>query len=465
MKADIAGLKIDSLTKQELLNSIGRSIAKGEKIWLTTVYSEFLYAALKNRPVMTMLNHADIAVADGIGILWAQKFLNLPLSAKNFWLKVIQTIWQAAFTLVALPFSQKDREEAGLAEKIPGSELIWDIAKMAAENNSSIFLLGGFGDTPQIASEKLFNIVNGRNLNYSEFIAGYSNKHPNDLTVIDEINKSKPSILFVAYGPIQQEQWIWANQGKLPSVKLFVGLGGTFDYLAGKKANPPKWVRQAGFEWLWRLLTQPGRVWRIKNATFGLVNKLLLFKIYEQMPLRPNAAIVVLNGQGNILICRRHPKPKIYDSLGEDRDKFANYWQLPQGGLHKNESPEEGASREALEETGLNNLKHLWTSPRTHSYRFPLTWARVFSKPFRNRGQTQNIVYFQNLGQDTDVKVDNHEFIDFKWELPENLARTIHSERSNLTEIVVEDLKGMQQKGIINTGKIDPARGGQAKLI
>ncbi len=452
MKADIAGLKIDTLTKQELLTVMLKSIMAGEKIWLTTAYSEFLYTALKNRSVMTLLNRADIAVADGIGILWAQKFLSLPLSAKNFWPKVIQTIWQAAITLFTLPFAKENRNrgEGWIAEKIPGSELVWDIAKMAAENNLSIFLLGGFGDTPQTASEKLFNIVNGRKISYSKFIAGYSNKHPDDLTVIDEINLSQPSILFVAYGPIKQEQWIWANRDKMPSVKLFVGLGGTFDYLAGKKANPPKWVRQTGFEWLWRLLTQPGRAQRIKNATFGLVNKLILFKIYEQMPLRRNAAIVILNGQGSILICRRHPKPKIYDSLGEDRDKFSNYWQLPQGGLEPNESPQTGAAREALEETSLNNLKLLWISPRTHSYRFSLTWARVFSKPFRHRGQTQNIVYFQNFGQDSDVKVDNHEFIDFKWELPENLARAIHSERNNLTEIILEDLKEMKEKAIIH---------------
>lgn len=454
MKADIAGLKIDSLTKQELLTIIPKRIIAGEKIWLTTAYSEFLYEALKNRSVMALLNRADIAVADGIGILWAQKFLNLPLTAKSFWPKVIQTIWQAAITLLALPFGKGDRGEGQLAEKIPGSELIWDIAKMAAENNLSIFLLGGFGDTPKTASQKLFNIFNGRNLSYSKFIAGYSNKHPDDLTVIEEINRSNASILLVAYGPIKQEMWISANKNKLQSVKLFVGVGGTFDYIAGKKANPPKFIRQTGFEWLWRLTTQGGRARRIKNATFGLVNNLILFKIYEQMPLRRNAAIVVLNSRGNILVCRRHPKPKIYDSLGEDRDKFANYWQLPQGGLHKNERPEEGASREALEETGLNNLKLLWISARTHSYRFPLTWARVFSKPFRHRGQTQNIVYFQNLGQDNDVKVDNHEFIDFKWELPENLAHTIHSERNNLTEIVLEDLKEMQQKGIILINQI-----------
>ena len=449
MKFDIAGLKVDSVTKQELLAVLLSRITANQKTWITTVYSEFLHSALREPKVMKMLNQADIAVADGIGILWAQKFLSQAYISKNFWLKIIESYFQAAHTLLSIPFRRRWGGGELFKETIPGSELIWDIAKLAAENNLSLYLLGGFGDTAKLVSEKLK--VKSENLK----IAGWSSKNPNNESAIDDINKTQPDILLVAYGPIKQEQWILENRNKLPSVKLFMGVGGTFDYIAGKRLSPPRWIRKGGLEWLWRLFTQPHRLRRIWNATLGLINLAILFKIYAQMPLRRNAVSVILNSKNEVLICRRNPKPQPYDAIGENKNKFANYWQLPQGGLHRQESPVEGAKREAEEETGLNNLKLLRVSQATHSYTFPLTWIRVFNKNFRTRGQIQNIVFFKYSGEPDKVKVDNHEFIDFKWELRENLTRAIHSERNNLTEIVLEDLKEIQQKGIIDIDKTE----------
>src|SRR5262245_44140432 len=97
-KIDIAGLKVDAITKVQLLTAIRESIIVSQKTWVTTVYSEFLYAGLKDQQILEMLNKADIAVADGIGIFWAKKFLGLPLSAKSFWGKVFQACWQIKYS-------------------------------------------------------------------------------------------------------------------------------------------------------------------------------------------------------------------------------------------------------------------------------------------------------------------------------------------------------------------------------
>src|SRR6185295_18161481 len=106
--------------------------------------------------------------------------------------------------------------------------------------------------------------------------------------------------------------------------KLVIGLGGTFDYLAGKQPQPPQFLRHMGLEWLWRLFTQPHRVGRIYNAFFGMINLVLLEKIYSYMPLRKNAACVILNQKNQVLICRRNPNPKPKDAVGEPKEKFAN---------------------------------------------------------------------------------------------------------------------------------------------
>ena len=80
MKVDIAGLKVDAISKAELLIEVISRIKASQKTWVTTVYSEFLYAALKDPKIVELLNKANIAVPDGIGIFWAKKYLEIPLS-------------------------------------------------------------------------------------------------------------------------------------------------------------------------------------------------------------------------------------------------------------------------------------------------------------------------------------------------------------------------------------------------
>ncbi|TRZ77530.1 glycosyltransferase, partial [bacterium] len=75
-------------------------------------------------------------------------------------------------------------------------------------------------------------------------------------------------ILLVAYGnpASRQEKWIEQNLPKLPSVKVAMGVGGSFDFLAGNIARAPKWMQRIGIEWLWRLGRQPRRGKRIFRA-------------------------------------------------------------------------------------------------------------------------------------------------------------------------------------------------------
>jgi N-acetylglucosaminyldiphosphoundecaprenol N-acetyl-beta-D-mannosaminyltransferase len=93
--------------------------------------------------------------------------------------------------------------------------------------------------------------------------------------VIKEINDSNSDILLIAYSPPKQEQWLYENIQKL-NVKMAMGLGGTFDYIAGKQVLPPNFMHQMGLEWLWRLITQPWRIKRIWNAV-----PVFIWKIYK----------------------------------------------------------------------------------------------------------------------------------------------------------------------------------------
>lgn len=441
-KIDIAGLKIDGITKAELLEQLSRRLATGQKTFLTTPYSEFLYRILWSPKDLAVLNRADYAVADGLGIIWAAKYFSLPLTVKNYWLKILQASWQAAWTLsLSLLFPQ--RLKTIIPEKIVGADLIWDLADLAEKTGRSIYLLGGFGDTPQKAAYKLKTRF--PNLK----IAGCSTKNPNDPSIKTDLLASRPDILFVAYGPLIQEQWIADNFLDSP-VSLAVGLGGTFDYLAGKKPLPPNFVRHRGLEWLWRLLTQKGRASRIWNATWGMVSMCVRQKIFSSLPYRENVVSVIVNAEGKIFVGKfnpDHPIKKIFPISG--KNNFYSRWQFPQGGIEPNETLVNAAQRETYEETGIRSLKLLGESSSYFAYQWPADHTLFISARFRYRGQKQRLVYFEFIGLDNEIKVDQNEFVDFRWVEPENLTQILHPSKTPLAEIALRDLKKLQKKTII----------------
>ena len=91
-----------------------------------------------------------------------------------------------------------------------------------------------------------------------------------DKEVIDIINRSSPDIVWVAIGNPRQEVWMAEHLGKI-KVPVMIGIGAAFDFLAGVKLQAPPFVRNSGFEWLFRLVTEPKRLWKrylIGNSIF-----------------------------------------------------------------------------------------------------------------------------------------------------------------------------------------------------
>lgn len=440
-KIDVAGLNIDRVSKTELLKEVSGRLSGNKKTFITTPYSEFLYHILWSPKSLKFLNQADFAVADGIGILWAAKFFSLPLTAKSFWLKIIQAAWQAAYTLLMILFAPK-RIRQVIPEKIVGADLIWDLGAMAEKQNLSVYLLGGYGETPSLAAKQLVK-------KYPRLkIAGCSPKNPDDASILSDIQNAKPDMLFVAFGPIRQEEWIVKHLSELP-VKLAIGLGGTFDYLAGKKSLPPKLVRNSGLEWLWRFFTQKGRAGRIRNATWRMVKMSLHYKLFSTLPYRQNVVSVILNATNEIFVGKfnpNHPAKDVFPLSGNKN--FIGRWQFPQGGVEAGEELIEAAIRECFEETGMEELIFLKISDQTFCYQWPSDHRLITGPRFRFRGQKQHLVYFK-IKDGNKIHLDQNEFVDFKWVKPEDLKNVLHEDKIALMEIVLKDLKELSEKAII----------------
>ena len=186
-------------------------------------YSEFVVRAQKDEKFREILNSADFCLCESRGLYLSAKILG----------KKINT-------------------------NIYGVDLIHNIIKNF--QFPRIFLFGATQDVITKTTEKL-----------GEKIVGFENGYQNYNHVIQKINSIQPNILLVGLGSPKQEEFIYENLSKMPSVKLAIGVGGAFDFISGHVRRAPKIVQKIGLEWLWRLILKPQRINRIFHGVGGLI--------------------------------------------------------------------------------------------------------------------------------------------------------------------------------------------------
>ncbi|KKR06964.1 MAG: teichoic acid biosynthesis protein, N-acetylglucosaminyldiphosphoundecaprenol [Candidatus Peregrinibacteria bacterium GW2011_GWC2_39_14] len=243
----ILDVPFDKKTKQEALNVILSWLKENKKCHIATPNPEFLLEAQKNQRFKKILNETDLNIPDGIGILWAATYLQNPKLLKGIKL------------LISLLFHQKSCKKI-LKERVSGADLMLDICEKVANTPHKIFLLGACEGIAKKASENLL-----KQFPALKIVGTYAG-NPNEKNLVEKINSSKANIIFVAYGAPKQEIWIHENLPKLTNVKLAMGVGGAFDFIAKSKKRAPKFMRNIGLEWLFRLIQEPKRIKRIWNA-------------------------------------------------------------------------------------------------------------------------------------------------------------------------------------------------------
>ena len=173
-----------------------------------------------------------------------------------------------------------------LPERVTGADMVPAICRRCAEEGLSVYVLGGDKAVVEAAFEKLHDIngqaarsPNGSTLNSqlstlnSQLrVVGvddsFVKQDQDQPEIIDRINAVKPDVLFVALGNPKQELWMGRNRAKL-DVGVMIGIGGTFNFIAGKVKRAPKWMQRCGLEWIYRILQEPGRLWR--RYAYGLL--------------------------------------------------------------------------------------------------------------------------------------------------------------------------------------------------
>ncbi len=222
--ADILGVRLDDVTLAETLDLIDGFVASGQPHLIATTNTEFVMAAQSDGEFRRVLNTAALSVPDGVGLLWGLRLLGMPMR-----------------------------------EHVRGTDTVERLVERAAARGYSLFLLGAGEGVAAAAAEKL------RERHPGLRIAGTYAGSP-DPRFDDEIAEvlraaGRVDILFVAYGAPAQEKWISRNQGRL-GIPVAIGVGGVFDFIAGRAKRAPVWIRRLELEWLYRLIRQP---WRWKR--------------------------------------------------------------------------------------------------------------------------------------------------------------------------------------------------------
>lgn len=281
-KVNILGCSLDIQTLEEVLDKISKCLEGDKQIHIVTPNPEIILFAHRHPDFLSILNRAAINVADGTGLQWAANYNQIFLTQLPV-LKQIQAFIQLILSLIWFFFSKKYTSRI-IPENITGTDLVPEICRICAEQEKKIFLLGGISDVAKITSQKL--AAQYPNL----LIAGYSNLDPDfkhECQIIEQINKTKPDCLLVAYGAPKQEYWIDRNLKKIPSVKIVAGIGGAFDFISGSVSfyggppatRAPLWLRRNKLEWFYRLVTQPNRISRIINAVVVFPLTVMIAKI------------------------------------------------------------------------------------------------------------------------------------------------------------------------------------------
>jgi N-acetylglucosaminyldiphosphoundecaprenol N-acetyl-beta-D-mannosaminyltransferase len=158
-----------------------------------------------------------------------------------------------------------------LKERVNGTNLFTSLCERAAQEGLSVFLLGSRPGVADLAAKKLQerypNLIVAGTCAPAE---GFENRQELLEEVAQKVSEVRPHILFVGLGAPKQESWMFQH-GLSLGVPVSVGVGGSFDLVSGRLPRAPRWMQDCGFEWLFRLVVEPGRLWKrylIGNARF-----------------------------------------------------------------------------------------------------------------------------------------------------------------------------------------------------
>lgn len=241
----VIGAPIDAITWHQAIERISQWASERQSRYVCICNVHSVVTAHQDHEFSRVVHEADMATPDGAPVAWLMRKLGI-------------------------------RSQ----ERINGPDLMWEYFTHAAQHNEAIYLYGGQQSTldtlQKVLSEKFPELkIAGA---YSPPYRPLSKEEQTQ--VIDSINDSGASTVWVSLGCPKQEKWMAAQRGHINAV--MIGVGAAFDYHAGTIQRAPLWMQKNGLEWLHRLCSEPRRLWK----RYLVTNTLFIYYAGKQLLTR-----------------------------------------------------------------------------------------------------------------------------------------------------------------------------------
>lgn len=226
-KQPLLNTYVNNVDMKETVGAIETMIKDGGKHYVVAINVDVVMKIEEDAYLKEITDNADMVLVDGKPLIWISKWHKRPVKAK-----------------------------------ISGSDLVPILCKVAAKKGHSIFIIGGKDGIADQAKKKLEEKHPG-----IKVVGTYAppfgfEKDEQELNKINEmISEAHPDLLIACFGCPKQEKWIYENYQKYDA-KVSVCAGATVDFLAGNVSRAPKWMSEHGFEWFYRFLQEPKRMFK-----------------------------------------------------------------------------------------------------------------------------------------------------------------------------------------------------------
>ena len=223
-RVQILGVQVDVVTMSEAVIKAEELIRAKSASIIATANAEMIMRATHDDELKQILNAAQLVVPDGAGTVWAARYLGYEMP-----------------------------------ERVAGYDLVQELLAKAAAKGYRVYMFGAaptVADKAKLKAEALYPGVNIVGVRDGFF------KPADEPAIIEEIKAARPDLLLVALGVPKQEKWMAANIAEL-ALPLAIGVGGTFDVMAGVMKRAPKFMQRLKLEWLFRGMLQPTRAKRL----------------------------------------------------------------------------------------------------------------------------------------------------------------------------------------------------------
>jgi len=242
----LCGVEIDPISLDDTVAAVDSAISRKQNVFVVTPNIDHVVKLQKDPHFQEIYRQAFLSVADGVPLLWASRFLGTPLKGR-----------------------------------VNGTDLMVSLCGLAPKKNYKVFFLGGRPGAAEKAKEKIEIRYPGVKIVgcYSPAF-GFEKNDAENAKIADMIKTAAPDILFVGLGAPKQEKWIfnWYQELMVP---VSIGIGVSFELLGEMILRAPLWMQKTGLEWLWRLMIEPGRLWKRYLIDDPLFFKLVLKQRFE----------------------------------------------------------------------------------------------------------------------------------------------------------------------------------------